>query len=327
MIKRGLVLGKFMPLHQGHVGLIEFALKNCDQLTILVCTTDNEKINGEIRLQWVKKLAVDHINIQVIHLPYNEKILPNTSVSSRKTSMLWAKYIQENFPAFDVFFSSEKYGDYLAEFMQIEHQFFDQPRKYFPISASKILQQPFQFWEFIPKHVRPYFVKTVCIVGTESTGKSTLTQQLAQHFQTNFVPEMAREIIDKTNNVTYKHLQQIAALQAKTILLAKENANKILFCDTDLNITKSYCRYLFNRELTTEQWIESANQFNLYLFLEPDCPFVQDGTRLSETERNELNTFHKKQFFDNYISFISISGNWENRMKEACKKVTEYVLT
>jgi len=171
----------------------------------------------------------------------------------------------------------------------------------------------------MPSIVRSFFTRKVCIVGTESTGKSTLTKRLAEHYKTNYVPEMAREIIEETENCNYDDLLKIAELHAKTIFESILVANKLLIVDTDLNITKSYSQFLFNKELNVDPWIEEVNQFDLYLFLEPDCDYVQDGTRLAIVERNKLSDQHKRFFQTQNISFTSISGDWETRFIESCK--------
>ncbi|HEX7844562.1 MAG TPA: AAA family ATPase [Chitinophagaceae bacterium] len=54
-----------------------------------------------------------------------------------------------------------------------------------------------------------------------------------------------------------------------------------------------------------------------YLFLEPDCPFVQDGTRLDEVERNTLSIRHKEELGRNGIKYISLPGSWEDRFLSA----------
>jgi HTH-type transcriptional repressor of NAD biosynthesis genes len=126
--------------------------------------------------------------------------------------------------------------------------------------------------------VHPFFVKKICIVGTESTGKSTLAKRLAEHYKTIYVPEMAREIIEETENCTYDDLLKIAQLHTQKISESILAANKLLIVDTDLNITRSYSQFLFNKGLNVDPWIEEVNQFDLYLFLEPDCEYIQDGT-------------------------------------------------
>jgi len=322
-MKKGLVFGKFMPLHNGHLELIQFALRNCDHLTIILCYTNNEPISGTIRLGWIKNALENINNITIVPFEYDDLLLPNTSVSSRNVSKLWAAAFKKLVPASDIVFTSERYGEYVAEYMDIQHRSFDQEKRIVPVSASQVRQQPFKYWNFLPPSVQPWFVKKICLVGTESTGKSSLTAKLASHFNTNYVPEMGREIVEVTDNCTYEDLLRIASLHAKMILDKLSEANKLLFIDTDINITASYSEFLFNKKLAVEKWIESANQFDLYLFLEPDCEYVQDGTRLSVHMRNKLSEHHKKVFQDKGINFISIGGDWGNRFVESCKIIEE----
>ncbi|MFT3826228.1 MAG: AAA family ATPase [Chitinophagaceae bacterium] len=321
-MRTGLVLGKFMPLHKGHIALIEFGLQHCTQLIVLLCATDKEPISGTLRMQWLQSTFGHNDRIQIILMQYNEELLPNTSVSSRSVSQQWAQYIKETLPLIDVIFTSEPYGDYMAEYLQIEHRSFDQQRRQFNVAASGILKAPFTHWDLIAPAAKTGFVKKICISGSESTGKSTLAESLARYFNTAFVPEMAREVIEKTEDVVYDDLLKIAALHAEEINRRTTNANKLLICDTDVNITRSYSRYLFNRPLQVARWIDEANSFHLHIFLDTDCPFVQDGTRLSEEERNTLSHFHQQQLKERNISYYTIGGNWQQRF-EAAKTLIE----
>ena len=322
-MKKGLVFGKFMPLHKGHLALIQFALRNCDHLTIILCYTNKEPISGRIRSAWINTELEKINNITIVSFEYDELLLPNTSVSSREVSKLWAAAFKRLGPATDIVFTSEEYGEYVAEYMGIQHLLFDQDKKVVPVSASQLRQQPFKYWDSLPPSVQPWFVKKICLIGTESTGKSILTVKLASHFNTNYVPEMGREVVEVTDNCTYEDLLRIASLHAKKILGKLPEANKLLFIDTDINITASYSEFLLNKKLAVEKWIEDANRFNLYLFLEADCEYVQDGTRLSVTDRNTLSEHHKNFFKSRGISFISIGGDWENRFTESCKIIRE----
>jgi len=322
-MRTGFVFGKFMPLHKGHIALIEFALKHCDKLYVVICYTVKEPINFIIRKQWLYQIFENAPSVTTVAFGYDEKDLPNTSVSSKEVSKLWADAFKKILPDVDIVFTSEKYGDYVSEYMGIEHLSFDEMRNIVPISASAIREHSFQHWEYIPSFVRSFFVKKICVVGTESTGKSTLTRRLAEHYKTIYVPEMAREIIEETESCSYNDLFKIAELHAKTIAERILVANKLLIIDTDLNITKSYSQFLFNKELNVDPRIEELNQFDLYLFLEPDCEYVQDGTRLSVEGRNKLSEHHKKFFQDKGIRFISIGGDWKNRFIESCKIIDE----
>lgn len=313
-----------MPLHIGHLALIDFALQHCDQLYIVVCYTDKEPIEGEIRKQWLYQSFKKNSNITLISYHYDDKTLPNTSVSSRYISRLWAKAFKELLPDINVLFTSEEYGNYLEEYMRIQHLSFDKNRSILPVSATDIRSNPFLYWNYISDHAKPWFVKKIAIVGSESTGKSVLTERLAKHFNSVFVPEMAREIIEKTNECRPGDLYKIAQLHAKTIQSKQTVANKLLFVDTDLITTKSYSQFLFNQELLVDDFVERTNKFDLYLFMEPDCGYVQDGTRLSLKERNALSTHHKKNFENAGVSMAFINGSWDERFRQAIKVVDQF---
>ena len=322
-MKKGLVFGKFMPLHSGHLALIDFALQHCDQLYIVVCYTVNEPIEGMIRKEWLNKSFLNNPEITLFSFEYNEKEFPDTSVSSRYASELWAKAFKSLVPDVNIVFTSEDYGDYLAEYMEIEHILFDKARSAVPVSATAIRIDPFAYWHYISDEAKPWFVKKVALAGSESTGKSLLAEKLAKHFNTEFVPEMAREIIDTTNDCAFDDLYKIADLHAKTILVKTSTANKLLFADTDLIITKSYSKFLFDKELIVKPWIEEANKFDLYLFMEPDCEYLQDGTRLSVKERNALSDHHKICYENAGVSVVSINGNWDERFKKAINAIEQ----
>lgn len=320
---RGFIIGKFYPLHTGHIGLIEFAGQHCDELIVLVCASDKETITGSVRLLWLQQSFIDNAKIKPELFQYLEDELPNTSVSSRAVSKCWANKIQTLYSGIDLVFSSETYGDYLAEYLNCRHLFFEPARNLHNIRATDIRANPFKHWDFIAASARPFFVKKICISGTESTGKSTLAYRLALHYQTDFVSEMARGIIEQTDECTEKHLQQIAEQQAKAINEKLQTATRILFVDTDINITRSYSKFLFNKHLNVPDWIKKVHQYDLYLYLENDAPYIQDGTRLDEERRNSLNIYHKKELTDRLIPFELITGNWQERFDKSVFIINE----
>ena len=326
-MRKGLVLGKFMPLHKGHLALVEFAVQHCDHLTVLLCYNTSEPISGLQRLQWLEQSLRAWPTVTIDSYLYDEGALSSSSAYSEDAAAGWAEVLQERYPDLATFFSSEAYGDAVARRMGIKHISFNPGRSLLPVSGTAIRENPFPYWNYLAEAVQPYFVKKVVLLGSESTGKSTLAERLARHFDTVYVPEMAREVIGHTDSCTYADLYAIAELQARTITEKLPVANKLLFCDTDLNITKSYARYLFHRELEVEQWIEDASTFDLYLFLETDCPYVQDGTRLTEAERAELSASHQAQLQQAGIDFIRIGGDWEQRFRACCEAVIERFFT
>lgn len=315
-MKRGLVLGKFEPLHIGHEALINFAKEQCDILYVLLCMNDEkEVIPGDIRLKW---LLETYRNDSKVVIRYTDKKLPYTSESDRDISKLWAEHLKKMFPDVEVFISSEPYGDYVAEYMDIKHIMFNQSRDIVSISGTEIRNNPVKYWDYISKEARSYFVRKICICGTESTGKTVLTETLAKHFNTNYVPEWGRQIVNNSMEVTMMDIMNIGTTHAKDIVEKVKYSNKILFSDTDLNTTKMYSQYFFDEIPIYDEFTEKANIFDLHIFLENDAPYIQDGTRLPKEERDELRNYHYNYLLYNKLKMEVVRGqDWDSRTKMA----------
>ena len=124
-------------------------------------------------------------------------------------------------------------------------------------------------------------MRKIVIIGPESTGKSTLCQQLAAHYKTAWCPEYAREYLNKINvKYTYQDLLQIAmgqlALEEK---MKKHAANQLYFIDTDMNVMKVWCEVAFDN---CHKWILkqiAKTHYDLYLLCNTDIEWVQDELR------------------------------------------------
>lgn len=320
-MRTGLVIGKFMPLTNGHIGLIEFGAKNCDKLIVAVCSLKGESIDGELRFNWVKKHFYNNSKVEVVHITKED--LPNSSESSRYVSKIWAEYLQSLYPEVNIIFASEKYGEYVAEYMNAEYMLFDVERKTIPISATLVRQNPFKYWDYIPEVVKPFYVKKVCIYGPDSCGKSTLTIDLAKYYKTAFVPEVARNMFEWGNlligNLNMNHLEQFAKLQYEAVNSMKHFADKILFCDSD-NITtqiysKVYCGYI------TDEIKKYEIPYDLFLFLDIDTPYIEEGQRNLAHRRKEMRQKFMKELDERSIDYVVISGSWEERFKEATRAI------
>jgi HTH-type transcriptional repressor of NAD biosynthesis genes len=292
MIK-GFICGSFRPLHLGHMALIDYAKSNCDHLTILITTLPDETIPYKYRLKWVLSTYLDDPKVDIL-----ADIIIEPDIKGDALSGWWGMYVKTKFGQFDRVFTSEDYGDIFAKSMGAEHWKFNQSRTIVPVSATIIRQKPLKYWDYLNNFAKDYFVKKIAIVGTESTGKTTMAQQLAKHYNTVWVPEVGRELIPNVRGCSIEDLELVASEHAKSILKHIRLANKILFFDTDLNITQSYSEFLFNKILKVEPWIEKANEVDYYLYLDPSAPWIDDGTRLDLYERNQLNTNHWKYFKD-----------------------------
>jgi HTH-type transcriptional repressor of NAD biosynthesis genes len=315
-MSKGLIIGKFMPFHRGHIALIDFAATHCDRLTVLVSARNDEPIPGPERLKWVKQTFRAR---EKIHIEYTEEKLPDAPVSSRPVSRIWADFLSHRFPAVDILFSSEPYGEFLAEYMGITHVMFDLPRTRCPVSGSAIRREPLKHWKWIPQAVRPWFTKKICIYGPESTGKSTLTEQLASHFKGGWVPEGARDVLAErsVDNLVFDDIAKIALFHARTILEEQEKGYRYLFCDTDLITTRIYSNFYFQKVPVFPPWVEAANTFDHYIFCDTDVPWVEDRHRNLGHMRVEMRRTFEEELAQRHISFSLLSGPWSSRFQHA----------
>lgn len=317
-MKNGFLLGKFMPFHKGHQHLIETARNQCDHLTVLVCSIEREPIPGWLRYAWVKNtfpgLDVRHVTDENPQEPAEHKFFWE----------IWCDTIRRNtLPGLDVVFSSEDYGITLAEKLGIQHVMVDKARQTVPVSATLIRNAPIQNWEFIPSEVRPFYIRRVALVGPESCGKSYLAEQLATHFNTAFVEEYARTYCDRFGTkLTELDFAHIAGGQLYREDEMAKQANRILFCDTDLILTQVWSEVFF--EGKTQPWIFWANharRYELFLLLAPDIPWEADGTREYPHTREWQFERLRQELEARNLKYVVISGGFEERTALAVKAV------
>lgn len=289
---RGFLLGKFLPFHKGHMALIDYAKANCDQLTILVAAKPDEPIPYKYRLKWVLSTYLDDPQVEV----FGDIVDEPKFETSDELSEWWGKYVVKRFGKFDRIFTSEDYGKVFAVSVGAENWVFDKARIVVPISGTMIRNKPLSNWEYLNNFAKDYFVKKIAIVGTESTGKTTLAHQLAKHYNTVWCPEVGRDLIANSNDFSFKDLKIVGTEHAKNILKYTRLSNKLLFIDTDLITTKSYSKFFFDKIPDFEPWVKKANEVDYYIYLDKSAPYVDDGTRLKETTRDLLDKSHRDMY-------------------------------
>lgn len=310
-MKRGLVIGKFMPVHNGHIALIDFAKKQCDELIVSMSYTEDDLIDPSIRFEWLQTIYHQSPGIIV------EKVIDDfddESLSLTQRTELWARFIEKKFPPIDLIVSSEEYGEPFANHLGVTSLVFDLSRNQVPVSSSQIRTNPCRYWDFIPPAVRPFFVKKICFYGAESTGKSTMAQRMALYYNTEFVPEVAREMIN-SNNFTVSDIEKIGIAHAERIAEKVKIANKLLFCDTDAITTQVYSQHYLHKVPEILFELEAQIKYDQYFFFDIDVPWVADGLRDLGNRREAMSNQFKSALEKRGIPFIMVRGTWEERFE------------
>lgn len=180
-------------------------------------------------------------------------------------------------------------------------------------------------------------IKKIVIIGPESTGKSTLCKQLAQHYQTLWCPEFAREyLLTNGTNYSFDDLAIIAkgqldleeSYEVRSTKYESENKfqipnSKFLFMDTDMYVMKVWCEFVFGK---CHQFILdeiATRKYDLYLLCNIDLPWVKDELREypNEAPRIELFNIYKNILENQDTAWHLISGTNEERLQNAIEVI------
>lgn len=339
--KVGMYGGKFIPYHIGHLYAITKAASQVDTLYVVVSYHEErdsqlckdaglDYIDFRRRQQWITTSTKDMPNVTVIAVndPYSDDLDYMWLEGGRRIIDAIPETITHVFSSeseYDVWFR-KIYGD------GINHVVIDEARAIFPISATKIRNEGvFANWGMIPDVAKPYYTKKVAIVGIESCGKSTLTRNLARLFGTEYVEEYGRtvseEIGDGSSLLTEDHYKEIVFGHKHMEYQKLKKANKLMFIDSEAVVSQYYAKMYFGEELDFIDGAIQAQDYDLYLFLEPDVKWVADGYRtFSDPEvRNETNNILKKMFDDRGIQYVTVNGNYEERFDRALEHITKLI--
>jgi NadR type nicotinamide-nucleotide adenylyltransferase len=172
-------------------------------------------------------------------------------------------------------------------------------------------------------------MKKIVTIGPESTGKSSLCSQLAEHYSTVWCPEYAREyLLSHGMNYTYDNLLTIAkeqiALEDNYLQRMTHDA-RIIFIDTDMYVMKVWCEFVFGK---CHQWILDRirqRKYDLYLLCNIDLPWVRDELReYPDIERRQqLYNIYRSLMQKQSTPWVEISGNSEERFAKAVAAVDD----
>ena len=179
----------------------------------------------------------------------------------------------------------------------------------------------------LPKSGSSEIVK-VALFGPESTGKTTLAIQLAEYFKTAWVPEFARDYLqqkwDKTAQICdVNDMLPIAYGQTKLENETLSTANKFLFCDTNLLVTKVFSEVYYNFCDPLLDKAARKHDYDLFFLTDIDVPWEKDDLRDKPQERESVFAVFKQTLIDDNKPFITLSGDKNLRLKKAIQIVSD----
>jgi HTH-type transcriptional repressor of NAD biosynthesis genes len=307
----GVVIGKFLPPHRGHRLVIERAIEQSKHVVVIVCERPDDPIPGPLRVEWLREM---HSSAEVLHI--EDRYDKNDSRIWAENTVRWLGREP------DAVFTSEDYGDRYAALMKAVHVPVDPHRLARPVSGTAVRADPYASWSFIDEPVRGWYAKRVCIVGAESTGKTTLARALAGRLLTTWVEEYGRQytvvkLARDDPEWRSEEFVHIAAEQSRREDAAARLANRVLVCDTDAFATVIWHKRYLGGPCPDVEAIAARGRIGLYLLTGDEIPFEDDGLRDGEHIRHEMHRWFAEALAAQQVPWQLLRGSHETRLERA----------
>ena len=296
-----LTVGKFIPLHEGHRLMIQAAAENFDEVVVIISSRDEQypdqptlqerfdvlrdmyRYDDTVTIKMVLDLVGDPKRVDQNGTALDEDFLAH-----------WDMIFKETAPNATHFVSSDVYGKMCAERLGIEWFPVDPKRLAVNISATEIRSDPDIHWDMIVPEFQKFYRKKIAIVGPESSGKSTLTEQLAQMYYGTMAPEWGRTISEQKPNLDEDDFVRIYNMQKLLSDTAEQNSkNGYSFHDTEALTTYLFSEIYLDRPMNRLEAMFRGQDFDLYILLKPDMPWVDDGSRILSDEKSRVDFYDK----------------------------------
>lgn len=316
-MRRGLVFGKFMPLHRGHELLINTAMSQADKVTIAVYDSKPKGNYPDMpiqkRLGWLSMLYPEADAIVAVQDPHAE----DDDSDDEKYAQEYADSIAY-LGHFDLVFTSEPGYEKFAKALGAKHVIVDAARKLVPISGTRIREDLYTHRGWVDPRIYGSLIQKVVFVGTESTGKSTLAERMAKELGTVWTHEFGRELWVEQGGGTFHDHLPMARRQYTREQAAKQQARNFVFCDTNAWTTLQWSLMAYGTaDGRLYDLVEKTKDEYIWIVCAPDFGWVDDGVR--ELRDGKALEFQKTQIKDlkrRGIKHHYVEGPLEDRVKQ-----------
>ena len=173
-------------------------------------------------------------------------------------------------------------------------------------------------------------LRRVVITGPESTGKTTLSQRIAELANAEWVPEASRIYAErKGGELQASDVAPIAREHIRLADAATERARatgkELLVLDTDLLSTVVYARHYYRLVPDWVERMERARRGDLYLLCDIDVPWIPDGIRDRPANREEMFALFRDALVRRKAPFVLVHGSWDERWEIARQAVAPFI--
>lgn len=277
----GLLVGQFEPLHLGHLQDINVAAGRCDTLHIIITPSEHQnktKRTLQDKARWVQ-VACAHFDFVKVHtsssleLPIKGDYVRGVLPDRLMIEQVLTKVVDDSAGRAKVIMFAKDNANDESTLAINEYDELD-------ISTDPILH-----FDKLAPSAKSDYVQTVCIVGGESSGKTTLVHKLANHYGATVALEMGRlythsDLGGTEIGLQYSDYVPIAINHAQAIRHAKIHATApIVLVDTDFATTQAFCEEYENRTHPVVATLTDEIRMDLTIYLDNNVKWVADGMR------------------------------------------------
>ena len=323
--RHGFVLGKFCPFHRGHQLVVETALRECGRVTVLVYPCSFYPVPLSVRAGWIRKLYPE---VEVLEGWGGPECTGDTPEIMREQESFLLRTLGPR--KITHFYSSEFYGDHVSRALGAADRRVDEARAAVPVSGTAIRADPFGMRAFVnPVVYRDLVVKAV-LLGSVSTGKSTLSEALARRHGTAFMPEYGREYWETHQvgrRLTLEQLEEIAVGHREREETAFLASNRYCFVDTNALATRMFALDYHGRSTPRLDALADAcaSRYDLAFLCGDEIPYADTWDRSGDVKRHEFQSRIIADLEMRRIPYIPLRGTLDERMDAVDRVLAEYV--